>query len=226
MPSTSPGNITRRMACCETPNEQGANLHFLPSPAPCPTRSSAPARREPFPGGWFRRRGILHPGPAQARSWPSMQPHGAAPRGSPAGIPGSDAADDGVARGADPRTNASRGAPAGQFPQPRGCVINGNQSCRRPGQHQPGDSWTARVGTFRDTVPGDGAPCQEAGLGLADGGSANLHWPPIAPGSPGTQRGPIPQSRPRCHDAEYGWDTGDPTPGTRRPEGHDIGGLH
>ena len=76
VPSTSPWNITRRMACCETANEQSASLHSLPSQALCPRgvqRKSARGRLRRF--SW-RRRGNIHPGPAQARSWTSAQPHG------------------------------------------------------------------------------------------------------------------------------------------------------
>ena len=46
------------------------------------------------------------------------------------------------------------------------------------------------VGTLRDTVSGDGGACDWAGLGRADGESANLHWHPlVAPAGPGTSGG-------------------------------------
>ena len=132
-------------------------MHSLPSPALCPRG----VHRRPAKGR-FRRDGpgdgenLLHPGPAQARSWPAMQPHGHSGerRRGRRGCPRCGSS-----------TDASGGAPAGQFPQPRERVVNDNQSCRRPGQHQPGDSWAARVKTFRDTVPGDGGQRQEADLG-------------------------------------------------------------
>ena len=77
VPSTSPWNITQRMARCETANEQRANLHSLPSPALCPRGvKHRPAK------GRFRENGPKSPSPDRLKPVlghpcsPTGQPHG------------------------------------------------------------------------------------------------------------------------------------------------------
>ena len=76
VPSTSTWNITRRMACCGTADGQGATLHFPLSPRPASRRVQRKSARGRLRRFSWRRRGNIHPGPAQASSRPSAQPHG------------------------------------------------------------------------------------------------------------------------------------------------------
>ena len=61
MPSNRPGNITRRMARCETANGQGATLHFPLSPTPASRRVQRKSARGRLRRFSWRRRGKSPP---------------------------------------------------------------------------------------------------------------------------------------------------------------------
>ena len=98
---------------------------------------------------------LLHPGPAQPRSWPATQPYGdpggMMPRAK--GLPKVRIQHGRLGRCA---CRAVTSAP--------GCVINDNWSCQRPGPRHPAIHGPPG-GDPRDPVPGDGGTCDQADLG-------------------------------------------------------------